>query len=591
VAAGLGALLAVLGYYQYQWLGQVGEQERAQMQAGLQRTLDNVHDRFDDEFQRLARSFQVVSSDPDGTAQELKQKLAKWNATAPYPGIVRDIIRRQTDGAGGFDLKRLNPADGVWEAADLPKEAIEQRGWALHWLIAGRRAGRGIAVPPDATYPYPGVTIPLGGISGRIFNFSRAALPVWHPSDELLILLDLDYIEREMAPRLVREQFAGMLSDYRVQITAALDPERVLYSSDANTQPMAPDAQTELRFARPPFEGAVMANTEVPFLSALPIEAVVETAPLEDVVEYAVVADMPFVVRTNAPGNSARWTIAATHRSGSLDAAVRQARFRNMTVAFGILSLLGASVAIVLVSTGRAQRLARQQMEFVSTVSHELRTPLAVICSAGENMADGLVRDSEHLRNYGKLVRNEGRRLSEMVEQTLSFSAAHSGLKRYALTPADVTGIVDSALAALEIPLREGSFTVERRIAENLPPALADVLALSRALQNLIGNAIKYGGGSRWIRISADQSGNQIRIAVEDKGPGIAAADLPHIFEPFFRGRPAIDGQIPGAGLGLSLVREIIKGHAGTVEVRSRAEGGAAFIIHVPIAGAAEANP
>jgi signal transduction histidine kinase len=230
-------------------------------------------------------------------------------------------------------------------------------------------------------------------------------------------------------------------------------------------------------------------------------------------------------------------------------------------------------------------------MEFVSTVSHELRTPLAVICSAGENMADGLVRDSEHLRNYGKLVRNEGRRLSEMVEQTLSFSAAHSGLKRYALTPADVTGIVDSALAALEIPLREGSFTVERRIAENLPPALADVLALSRALQNLIGNAIKYGGGSRWIRISADQSGNQIRIAVEDKGPGIAAADLPHIFEPFFRGRPAIDGQIPGAGLGLSLVREIIKGHAGTVEVRSRAEGGAAFIIHVPIAGAAEANP
>src|SRR5262249_28073643 len=157
------------------------------------------------------------------------------------------------------------------------------------------------------------------------------------------------------------------------------------------------------------------------------------------------------------------WKVTAVHRSGSLDNAVQQLRRRNLAMSFSILALLTASIAIVLVSTARAQRLANRQMEFVSAVSHELRRPLAVICSAGENLADGIVRDADHLKSYGAVVRNEGRRLTEMVEQILSFAGVHSGLKKKTFVPVDLADVVGRVVQALESTLREKGFTVDNR--------------------------------------------------------------------------------------------------------------------------------
>jgi signal transduction histidine kinase len=259
-------------------------------------------------------------------------------------------------------------------------------------------------------------------------------------------------------------------------------------------------------------------------------------------------------------------------------------RRRNLAVSFGILSLLAAGIGIVLVSASRAQQLARQQMEFVSTVSHELRTPLAVICSAGENIADGVVREPEQFRNYGKLVRDEGRRLSEMVEQVLSSAGIQSGLKKYSFTPTDVTPIIDRALVVFEGQLHDQGFTVDRNIAEDVPPIMADSASLTRALQNLIGNAIKYSGAGRWIGISVVNDGGSVKIAVQDSGPGIAAADLPHIFEPFYRGRAAVDAQIHGSGLGLNLVKQTVEAHGGEITVTSNPGGGSTFHISLAIA-------
>src|SRR5206468_7523270 len=177
----------------------------------------------------------------------------------------------------------------------------------------------------------------------------------------------------------------------------------------------------------------------------------------------------------------------------------------------------------VLVSANRAQQLARRQMEFVSTVSHELRTPLAVICSAGENIADGVVRDLEQFKNYGQVVRNEGRRLTEMVEQVLSFAGIHSGLKKFALVPTDVGPIVERVLGSLETPLRENGFSVEQNIAKDVPQVMADPVSLTRAVQNLVSNAIKYSGATRWIEVSIFTEGGFVKLAVRDSGAGISA--------------------------------------------------------------------
>jgi signal transduction histidine kinase len=250
------------------------------------------------------------------------------------------------------------------------------------------------------------------------------------------------------------------------------------------------------------------------------------------------------------------WRITAVHRAGSLDAAVAQLRHRNLLICFGILAVLVASIGIVVVSAARAQRLARQQMEFVSAVSHELRTPLAVICSAGENLADGVVRDPDRLKSYGKVVRDEGRRLTEMI---------------------------DRALDAFEIPIRENGFTVERRIPEDVPPVMAEPVSLTRAVHNLISNAIKYAGEERWIGLSVFTEGQWLKLAVQDRGPGISSADLPHIFEPFYRGRYAVEGQIHGSGLGLSLVKEAVEQHNGQIHVASNPGTGSTFCISLPV--------
>src|SRR5207302_6342536 len=115
------------------------------------------------------------------------------------------------------------------------------------------------------------------------------------------------------------------------------------------------------------------------------------------------------------------------HRQGSLDAIVTKSRRRNMAISIGVLGLLGASFLIVIASAQRERRLARQQMAFVAAVSHELRTPLAVICSAAENLSDGVVADGAQVKKYGSLIQTEGRRLGDMVERVMAFAGMTSG--------------------------------------------------------------------------------------------------------------------------------------------------------------------
>jgi two-component system phosphate regulon sensor histidine kinase PhoR len=280
--------------------------------------------------------------------------------------------------------------------------------------------------------------------------------------------------------------------------------------------------------------------------------------------------------------DSGAWQLVVTHRSGSVDAAVAQARRRNLLISSSILLLLAVSVAMIVISTGRAQRLARQQMEFVSAVSHELRTPLAVICSAGENLADGVVSEPEHARRYGTLVRDEGRRLTGMIEQVLDFAGISSGRKIYNLHPTDVRDVVSEALAAFSLQIQQCDFVVDVQTHDGIPPIIADKSALVRAVQNLIGNALKYSGAGRWIGVRMSATSDGVAITVEDRGPGIPSDELPHLFEPFYRGRTARESQISGSGLGLSLVKEIVDAHRGTVTVHSSVGQGSSFNIVLP---------
>jgi len=245
-------------------------------------------------------------------------------------------------------------------------------------------------------------------------------------------------------------------------------------------------------------------------------------------------------------------------------------------------------------SSRRAQRLATQQMEFVAGVSHELRTPLAVICSAAENLADGVIDNRDQIKRYGGLIRDEGRRLTGMVEQVLEFAGAQSGRKNYELRTTDLSQVIEDAVTACHMQIAEGDFEIERKIAPHLPLIKADAAALGRAIQNLLSNAMKYHGDSRWIGVSAEpvktSAGEEVQVRVSDRGLGIAPSEQERIFEPFYRGGDVMAAQIRGNGLGLSLVKHIIAAHGGRVSVESNAGQGSVFILRLPVLAVAESQ-
>ncbi|MGC8795085.1 MAG: sensor histidine kinase, partial [Bryobacteraceae bacterium] len=205
---------------------------------------------------------------------------------------------------------------------------------------------------------------------------------------------------------------------------------------------------------------------------------------------------------------------------------------------------------------------------------------------AGDNLADGLVSTREQAQRYGALLRNEGRRLTEMVEQILTFAGAQAGRLKYHFEPVPIGAVIERATAVSQPAAQQAGVTLEVDVAPGAPAVLADAPALAQAIRNLIHNAIKYAGAGQWVgvRAQAADGGRWVEIRVEDRGPGIPPADLPHIFEPFYRGRNASEAQIHGAGIGLSLAKGIVEAHRGTILVESKQGEGAVFTIRLPAA-------
>ncbi|MEO6656381.1 MAG: HAMP domain-containing sensor histidine kinase, partial [Pyrinomonadaceae bacterium] len=289
-----------------------------------------------------------------------------------------------------------------------------------------------------------------------------------------------------------------------------------------------------------------------------------------------------FTTTTSAGSGNSPWTLNVQHSSGSLDTFLANTLRRNLAIGFGILLLLAGAIAAIIISAQRAKLLAQRQVDFVSSVSHEFRTPLAVIYSAGENLADGVAKEDAQVSRYGDLIKDEGKKLTSMVEQILDFAGANSGRRKYNFAASSVSDVVESALSECRPLIDEKNISVETKISASLPSINADRAALSQAIQNLIVNSVKYGNGKRWLRVSAENGNGKIKVSVEDRGLGISKSDLRQIFEPFYRSKAVVDAQIHGNGLGLSLVKQIAEAHGGRVFATSQVGNGSVFTIEIP---------
>jgi signal transduction histidine kinase len=405
-----------------------------------------------------------------------------------------------------------------------------------------------------------------------------------------VLRLNLPALSADLLPELVRRHLFDDRgnSDYQVAVVQREEPNEVVYESNPGAASAAlpqPDASTTLLGAR---LGMV-------FMGGRGEARRTDERVVVNVFEARRGGGRgnPRLESRFLNGNEGHWRVVAKHRAGSLEAAVAAARTRNFVLSTGILVLLAAAIGLIVVSARRADRLAKQQLEFVAAVSHELRTPVSVIGAAADNLAGGVVEEPGRVKKYGETIQGEARRLAETVERVLQLAGIASGRAPAPRVAIPVAELVRSAVDGSHHVIERSGATVEIEIAPNLlnlptdpsgvQRVVGDATALRSAIQNLISNAIKYGGSSPWVRVSASSPGHHAtRITVEDHGIGISSEDRKHIFEPFYRGREAVSQQIQGSGLGLHLVKRIIEAHGGSVSVQSEPGRGSIFTIDLP---------
>ncbi len=613
------ALLGLLATLQYRWLGQVSRGERERMQTSLRVGAAHFSQDFNREITRVFLSFQMDSEMlHDKDAGEFAARFEKWNTSSPYPRLVGDLYVLEQDEQNQLRLSRFNPADKKFAVAEWPNELAALRTRLERNFQQNNNESESLTeislepVAPDV----PALISPiLAAPKVVITEDSKIQLTpkerVPHMPENspfagyVIIKLNLEVIQKELIPALARRYFSiGDGIEYQLSVINPRAPERPIYQS-AQMQPSVGDATARLMVIEPdqldtlffgmPHKLARSSEGSAVFKRRMPPEQVLmRTEEQSDsgstrarsvtVRVFNREMQSKTALENIEPGGS--WQLLIQHPAGSLEAAVANARRRSLAISFGILLLLACSVAIIVINTRRAERLAHRQMEFVSAVSHEFRTPLAVICSAGENLADGIIDAPQQIERYGELIRNEGRRLTEMVEQVLEFAGARSGRTILQKHPLEIGPLIEDALASCQ-PLNVGQeFVIEKEIQADLPQVEGDAAALRRTLQNLLNNAMKYDHEKRRISIRArsvvNAHGEEVQITVEDQGIGIEPAELPHIFEPFYRGSEVVAAQIHGNGLGLSLVRQVVEAHRGRVSVVSVPGQGSAFTLHLP---------
>jgi signal transduction histidine kinase len=280
----------------------------------------------------------------------------------------------------------------------------------------------------------------------------------------------------------------------------------------------------------------------------------------------------------NSPSESSTWCLVVARDGMSAASWTEESHRMNAAMSATSFLVLGIALVALFQSGRRARDLAACQSEFVSCISHELRTPLAALRSIAENLHDGVVAPPK-IRRYGLLMAMQVERLSEMVEDVLEFTRVYPN-RSATDDHADPVAAIDDALAAYSSTLEAKGFEVIRDVPTDLPAVRCSSPSLRRALQNLIGNAIKYGAGARWMRIAARRTSiNEIVVAVEDRGCGVRPDERDQIFEPFFRGRDVRAGRVAGVGLGLSLVKRSVESAGGRIAVTSEPGRGATFEI------------
>jgi signal transduction histidine kinase len=252
-----------------------------------------------------------------------------------------------------------------------------------------------------------------------------------------------------------------------------------------------------------------------------------------------------------------------------------------------VLSLvLGAAMIagyLLLRDVHRETETTEMRSQFVASVSHELKTPLTSIRAHAETLLMGRGGTPETTQDYLKTIVSESERLTRLVESVLEFSRIEQGRKSYRLQATRLEDVVSSAAKAMEYSMAQLGFTLTISSDGSSPTLRADPEALTQAILNLIGNAMKYSGQAKQIEVRIGTRGRNAFVDVVDHGIGIARDDQPRIFERFHRVQSTETTGIAGTGLGLPLALHVVEAHRGRIAVESQPGRGSTFSVQIPL--------
>ena len=239
------------------------------------------------------------------------------------------------------------------------------------------------------------------------------------------------------------------------------------------------------------------------------------------------------------------------------------------------------------IARAESERANAAKSRFLATMSHELRTPLNAIIGFSEMLTnESLNFDATRRTEYAKLINDSGCHLLSVVNGILDMSKMETGNFEIVPEPLTPAPAIVSCCDLLALKARDAGVDIVTRVASDLPEIVADRRALSQILINLISNAIKFtprGGG---VTVSAQRDGDKLAVSVEDTGVGIGEADLQRVGEAFFQARASYDRRHDGSGLGLSIVKGLVRLHNGDMDIRSRLGEGTRVTVRLPLTSA-----
>jgi len=230
------------------------------------------------------------------------------------------------------------------------------------------------------------------------------------------------------------------------------------------------------------------------------------------------------------------------------------------------------------------RRQEQLRRDLLANIAHDLATPLTAIQGFSEALADDVISNSEARHETAQLIGREVQRLRRLVGDVQDMTSLESGRTRLDLAPLDLHALVDETLAVIGPECEQAGITVQNEIAPTTPFVLADSDRITQVLLNLLDNARRHTPAGGKLTVGARPAGKMLTVYVSDTGTGIDPADLPHIFERFYRVDRARTASTGGSGLGLAIVKAIITAHGGTISAESCPGQGTRILFSLPLA-------